>query len=49
MEKILKEWLFDPTISKILIVLPGLMIIRVLVLQGAFIPRIEETQARYRV
>jgi small-conductance mechanosensitive channel len=50
MEKVIKEWLFDPTISKIIFAIIAILIIRVIV--AGFhrnLHRIKESQSRYRV
>jgi small-conductance mechanosensitive channel len=50
MEKLVQEWLFDPTSGKIILSIIGLLIIRMIV--GGFhrtLHRIKESQSRYRV
>ncbi|MRR53142.1 MAG: mechanosensitive ion channel family protein [Deltaproteobacteria bacterium] len=47
---VVRSWLFDPTVGKIVTVLIGIIIINVLVrlTRRAFLPRIEGTDTRYR-
>ena len=50
MEKVIKEWLYDPTVGKIIFAIIAILIIRAIVagFHGTLY-RIKESQSRYRV
>ena len=50
MRKVIKEWLFDPTINKIIFALIAILIIRAIVTGfHRTLSHIKESQSRYRV